>query len=96
MCCVCNRFALFPASILVQLRSIDLDTLQPELRLCNVDLSHQFRVRLRHIIERHNIVSKLEEEKRAKGDNGPERELYCISFDIQDLSGSFADDAQLE
>lgn len=55
---------------------IDLHPLQPQLALRNVDLAHQLRVGLGHVVEGQHAVAELEEQEGAEGNEGPEGELF--------------------
>lgn len=54
---------------------VHLHPLQPQLALRNVNLAHQLRVRLGHIVEREHAVAEFGEEESAEGDEEPEWEL---------------------
>lgn len=47
----------------------------PEICPRKLNLPHQLLIRHRHIIEREHPPAQLEQQIRAEGDEGPEREL---------------------
>jgi len=52
----------------------NLHTLRSQILLRHLNFSHQFCMGGWHIIEGEDAVAEFEEEVRAKGDKGPERE----------------------
>ena len=62
---------LFPLLCLV-----DTDPLLPQIHLGLLNLSHQFLVRLRNIVEREDAVAEFEEEEAAEGYDDPEGKLH--------------------
>jgi hypothetical protein len=54
---------------------VHIHTQCPEILLGELDLGHQLLVSLGNIVEGENAPAETEEEKSAKGDESPEREL---------------------
>lgn len=72
---VAARAVCIFAILHVSKRSININTFAPQLLLCNFNLSHQFFVRLWHIVECEHAPAKLEQEIRAEGHQSPKGEL---------------------
>lgn len=58
-------------------RLVDIDTQLPQVNLGLANLSHEFLVRVGHIVESEDTETEAEEEVCAKGDEDPEGEL-CV------------------
>lgn len=55
--------------------SINVNAFAPQFFLCNLNLSHQFLMCLRYIIECEYTPAQLEKKVGAKGHEGPEGKL---------------------
>lgn len=66
-------------------RSIHLDPLLLEIRSRHINLSHQFPMRLRYIVESVDSPSELEKEVRTERDEGPERKLKETTCQLSSL-----------
>lgn len=84
----CARKRALPPPALVH-----RDAQLSQLDLGRLDLAHQFVVGLGHVIEGQHAPAEADEEVRAEGNEGPERELCwrgqeglaCRSGDGSDL-----------
>lgn len=61
----------------------NVNALSPKLCSCLLDLSHQFRMRVRYVIEGEDSPAELEQKICAKRDEGPERDLCLFSLNSE-------------
>lgn len=66
--------AIFPGRLLLVL--IHSDTLVPQIGASLVNFEHELLVRLRDVVEGEDAPAELKQEVCAKGNNGPEWELF--------------------
>ena len=71
-----NTISYYTPSLPMITPLIHRNTLRPQIRSRQINLLHEFRMRLRYIVECEDPETEFEEEVGAEGYEGPEWKLY--------------------
>lgn len=72
--CLCNFYVLFQPG---RQHLVNVNAQPPQIRLGHINLLHQLLVRGGDVVEGEDAPAEAEEEHSAKGDEGPEGELFA-------------------